>query len=62
MVAKKNTRNLCKSDLGGVIFGCNNNTMMECLTKQLFGASSCPHPFIMQVFGTLSMYKVHLHY
>lgn len=32
-------RNLQKSDLGGVIFGCKNNTMKECLTKQLFGMS-----------------------
>lgn len=30
-------RNLAKNDVGGVIFGCKNNTMMECLSKQLFG-------------------------
>jgi len=30
-------RNLSKRDLGGVIFGCKNNTMGECLTKKLFG-------------------------
>ncbi|KAJ8551019.1 hypothetical protein K7X08_000389 [Anisodus acutangulus] len=30
-------RNLSKSQLGGVIFGCKNNTMKECLSKQLFG-------------------------
>ncbi|XP_041024850.1 uncharacterized protein LOC121265327 isoform X2 [Juglans microcarpa x Juglans regia] len=30
-------RNLGKSHLGGVIFGCKNNTIKECLSKQLFG-------------------------
>jgi hypothetical protein len=35
-------RNLHKSDLGGVIFGCKNNTMNECLTKQIFGISELP--------------------
>ncbi|XAR55778.1 hypothetical protein NMG60_11035979 [Bertholletia excelsa] len=32
-----NNRNLSKSHLGGVIFGCKNITMHECLSKQLFG-------------------------
>lgn len=32
-------RNLEKSNLGGVIFGCTKITMKECLTKQLFGQS-----------------------
>lgn len=30
-------KNLKSSQLGGVIFGCTNNTMKECLSKQLFG-------------------------
>ncbi|KAG8374458.1 hypothetical protein BUALT_Bualt11G0134300 [Buddleja alternifolia] len=30
-------RNLNKSQLGGVIFGCTKITMSECLSKQLFG-------------------------
>lgn len=30
-------RNLKKSQLGGVIFVCTNNTIRECLSKQLFG-------------------------
>ncbi|KAM3216902.1 kelch-like protein 4 isoform X1 [Capsicum annuum] len=30
-------RNLRRSQLGGVIFGCTKNTMKECLSKQLFG-------------------------
>ncbi|XP_077214157.1 influenza virus NS1A-binding protein [Tasmannia lanceolata] len=35
-------RNLRKSDLGGVIFGCKNYTMNECLSNQLFGLPA-PH-------------------
>ena len=31
-------RNLREDELGGVIFGCKNNTMNECLSKQLFGS------------------------
>lgn len=30
-------RNLGKNNLGGVIFGCKDNTMKECLFKQIFG-------------------------
>ncbi|CAN4115859.1 unnamed protein product [Withania somnifera] len=30
-------KNLKSSQLGGVIFGCKDNTMKECLSKQLFG-------------------------
>ncbi|KAL8517163.1 hypothetical protein ACS0TY_015396 [Phlomoides rotata] len=30
-------RNLKKTQLGGVIFGCTNSTMQECLSSQLFG-------------------------
>ncbi|XP_073274741.1 uncharacterized protein [Primulina huaijiensis] len=30
-------RNLSKNQLGGVIFGCTNNTKSECVTKKLFG-------------------------
>lgn len=33
-------RNLTKSQLGGVVFGCTKNTIKECLSKQLFGESS----------------------
>lgn len=31
------SRNLQKSHLGGVIFGCKKSTIKECLAKQLFG-------------------------
>lgn len=30
-------RNLQKSQLGGIIFGCTKDTMRECLANQLFG-------------------------
>ncbi|KAL1816949.1 uncharacterized protein LOC108223676 isoform X2 [Daucus carota subsp. sativus] len=35
-------RNLGKSQLGGVIFGCKNATLKECLNNQLFGLPA-PH-------------------
>nr|XP_011466441.1 PREDICTED: kelch-like protein 12 isoform X3 [Fragaria vesca subsp. vesca]XP_011466442.1 PREDICTED: kelch-like protein 12 isoform X3 [Fragaria vesca subsp. vesca] len=35
-------RSLSKNHLGGVIFGCKSGTMMECLSKQLFGLPG-PH-------------------
>ncbi|EEF35711.1 conserved hypothetical protein [Ricinus communis] len=35
-------RNLEKSQLGGVIFGCKKNTMSECLSEQIFGLPA-PH-------------------
>jgi len=36
---KQTSRNLKKDHLGGVIFGCTNNTINECLSKQIFGGS-----------------------
>lgn len=35
--SNENNRNLMKNQLGGVIFGCTNSTIKECLSKQLFG-------------------------
>lgn len=38
MWAKEKTfRNLPRDQLGGVIFGCKNDTIRECLEKQLVG-------------------------
>ncbi|XP_010490523.1 PREDICTED: influenza virus NS1A-binding protein homolog isoform X1 [Camelina sativa] len=34
---KVSFRNLTKSQLGGVVFGCTKNTIKECMSKQLFG-------------------------
>ncbi|KAM7264057.1 hypothetical protein ACFE04_001740 [Oxalis oulophora] len=36
-ISKVTFRNLSKNHLGGVIFGCTNLTIEECLSKQLFG-------------------------
>ena len=33
------TRNLGKTQLGGVIFGAKKTTIKECISKQLFGKS-----------------------
>lgn len=33
-------RNLTKDKLGGVIFGCKNHTITECLENELFGVFS----------------------
>ncbi|KAI4324499.1 hypothetical protein MLD38_029984 [Melastoma candidum] len=39
-------RNLGRGALGGVIFGCNNGTIHECFSKQLFGL---PYPHLAYV-------------
>lgn len=49
-------RNLGKSKLAGVIFGCKHNTMQECLSEQLFGlliSSFTDQPFIFNQFNVL---------
>lgn len=38
-------RNLTKSDLGAVVFGCKSHTMKECYFKELFGELKHPAPF-----------------
>ncbi|VVB12822.1 unnamed protein product [Arabis nemorensis] len=43
---KFSTRNLTKSQLGGVVFGTTKNTIKECMSKHLFGL---PHNHIMYV-------------
>ncbi|KAG2595484.1 hypothetical protein PVAP13_5KG077900 [Panicum virgatum] len=42
-------RNLRDDELGGVIFGCKNNTMNECLSKQLFGLPSGHFTYVKNV-------------
>lgn len=45
------SRNLGKSKLAGVIFGCKHNTMQECLSKQLFGllsSSFADQPYVFK--------------
>ncbi|KAJ3686694.1 hypothetical protein LUZ61_015858 [Rhynchospora tenuis] len=49
-------RNLSKSDLGGVIFGCNNNNMMECLNKRLFGMPKWHYVYIRHIEAGLPLF------
>ncbi|KAF3333598.1 B2 protein [Carex littledalei] len=49
-------RNLQKSDLGGVIFGCKNGTMEECLTKQLFGLPAMHYSYIRNIDAGLPLF------
>ncbi|KAL6627375.1 hypothetical protein ACP70R_031101 [Stipagrostis hirtigluma subsp. patula] len=42
-------RNLSEDQLGGVIFGCKNNTINECLSKQLFGLPSGHFSYVKNV-------------
>ncbi|KAJ4789348.1 DCD (Development and Cell Death) domain protein [Rhynchospora pubera] len=49
-------RNLSKSDLGGVIFGCNNNNMMECLNENLFGMPKWHYIYIRHIEAGLPLF------
>ncbi|XP_008804154.1 uncharacterized protein LOC103717508 [Phoenix dactylifera] len=49
-------RNLHKSDLGGVIFGCKHNTMKECLSKQLFGLPSSHFSYVKNIDHGLPLF------
>lgn len=49
-------RNLGKSKLAGVIFGCKHHTMQECLSEQLFGlltSSFADQPSIYKRFTVI---------
>ncbi|XP_020080324.1 kelch-like protein 20 [Ananas comosus] len=49
-------RNLRKTDLGGVIFGCSIHTMSECLSKQLFGLPSNHSPYVKNIEPGLPLF------
>ncbi|XP_074264474.1 uncharacterized protein LOC141586966 isoform X2 [Silene latifolia] len=49
-------RNLDKADLGGVIFGCNDKTINECLSKQLFGLPSQHFTYVKNIDLGLPMF------
>lgn len=51
--AGASSRNLSKCHLGGVIFGCTNSTIKECLSNQLFGS----FPQLDQDFLLLSFFS-----
>ncbi|KAG5582238.1 hypothetical protein H5410_052865 [Solanum commersonii] len=46
---KKTFRNLPRDQLGGVIFGCTNDTIRECLEKQLVGLPSAHFIYVKNV-------------
>ncbi|KAL5550714.1 hypothetical protein UlMin_000890 [Ulmus minor] len=49
-------RNLGKRQLGGVIFGCKNNTLKECLSKQLFGLPSHHFSYVKNIDPGLPLF------
>ncbi|XP_027927055.1 kelch-like protein 12 [Vigna unguiculata] len=49
-------RNLPKSQLGGVIFGCKNATMRECLSKQLFGLPAQHFSYVKNIDPGLPLF------
>ncbi|KAK0586004.1 hypothetical protein LWI29_037701 [Acer saccharum] len=49
-------RNLAKRNLGGVIFGCTNKTIQECLTKQLFGLPGAHFHYVKKVDPGLPLF------
>ncbi|XP_068489622.1 uncharacterized protein [Phaseolus vulgaris] len=49
-------RNLRKSELGGVIFGCKNATKKECLSKQLFGLPAQHFSYVKNIDPGLPLF------
>ncbi|KAL6133005.1 hypothetical protein ACLB2K_065242 [Fragaria x ananassa] len=49
-------RNLSKNHLGGVIFGCKSGTMMECLSKQLFGLPGPHYIYVKNISPGLPLF------
>ncbi|KAF3448893.1 hypothetical protein FNV43_RR09609 [Rhamnella rubrinervis] len=49
-------RNLSKTHLGGVIFGCTNITMKECLSKQLFGLPAQHFSYVKNICPGLPLF------
>ncbi|KAM3700578.1 hypothetical protein ACJW31_05G109500 [Castanea mollissima] len=49
-------RNLRKSHLGGVIFGCKNSTMKECLSNQLFGLPGQHFSYVKKIDPGLPLF------
>ncbi|KAJ7950056.1 Kelch-like protein [Quillaja saponaria] len=49
-------RNLSKGELGGVIFGCKNNTIKECLSKQIFGLPTQHFSYVKNIDPGLPLF------
>ncbi|GJY58847.1 putative development/cell death domain-containing protein [Tanacetum coccineum] len=54
-------RNMRKSDLGAVIFGCTHNTVNECLSKQLFGLPGPHFQYIKNISEGLALFLFNYH-
>ncbi|EES15526.1 hypothetical protein BDA96_08G009100 [Sorghum bicolor] len=50
------TRNLQPQDLGAVIFGCTNNTIQECHSRQLFGLPKSHISYVRNIKEGLSLF------
>ncbi|KZV17153.1 ring canal kelch [Dorcoceras hygrometricum] len=49
-------RNLSKNQLGGVVFGCTNNTKNECITKKLFGLPAQHFSYVKNIEPGLPLF------
>ncbi|GAB2270631.1 hypothetical protein Dimus_005512 [Dionaea muscipula] len=49
-------RNLRKSELGGVIFGCKHSTFKECILKQLFGLPASHFAYVKNVTANMPLF------
>ncbi|CAJ2670869.1 unnamed protein product [Trifolium pratense] len=49
-------RNLTKNELGGVVFGCKNMTINECLNKQLFGLPAVHYSYVKNIHPGLPLF------
>ncbi|XAR65988.1 hypothetical protein NMG60_11012019 [Bertholletia excelsa] len=49
-------RNLRKSDIGAVIFGCKNNTIGECYSKQIFGLPAAHFAYVKNISPGLPLF------
>ncbi|XXG39840.1 hypothetical protein AAC387_Pa01g0698 [Persea americana] len=56
MNSSTSARNLRKSDLGGVIFGCKHQTMAECLSNQLFGLPGAHFSYVRNIEPGLPLF------
>ncbi|CAL1402393.1 unnamed protein product [Linum trigynum] len=50
------TRNLRKSELAGVIFGCKHHTIDECLNKKLFGLPAMHFTYVQKIDNGLPLF------
>ncbi|KAK1365068.1 kelch-like protein diablo [Heracleum sosnowskyi] len=49
-------RNLTKSDLGAVVFGCKSNTIKECYFKELFGLPASHFAYVKKITPGLVLF------